>query len=121
MNRFVAIILVLSTPAFAQNGQGGGGPPVGNGPIGNGPNGGGFQAPGGNQANAVVPGRNPRLNRRPTLSMGLVDYFAYADTVPMWTIDTPITGFGNDALSEDWELPRVAAPSAPSTGIVASR
>jgi hypothetical protein len=64
--------------------------------------------------------RAPRQGRPRGARFSAIDYFDYAETTPMWTIDSPVTGFGNEALWEDLGAKPILA-GKPSTARVASR
>lgn len=129
----LASALLFAAPAVAQGFGGGGGPQGGNnGPgPGSGPGGGfggddglGGDGPDGDGVRGGG-GRGetlPRLRRR-ALRGAPVHYFSYSETTPMWTIETPVTGFGNEALWEDVD-PHVASGrvvARPSTDRIAAR
>jgi hypothetical protein len=64
----------------------------------------------------------PRQNRLRGLRLSAIDYFDFSETTPMWTIDSPVTGFGNEALWEEMDPNFAPARVARvSTAKVASR
>lgn len=110
----VAISFIVAASAAHAGGPpgGNGGDPAGAGnPIGAGSNGfdgrdsDGFEGGGRGGGELAGPGRR-RFARRPA-SIGMLGYVM--PPVPdMWHIEAPVTGYGNEALWEDWDPPMAA-------------